>query len=51
MVKGAKNKQNGFTLIEGYWYTIPWRDQAWYDEQCALLNHEKKSIATELDMK
>jgi hypothetical protein len=51
MVKGARDKQNGFTLIEGYWHTIPWRTQAWYDEQCQLLNHDKKSIATELDMK
>lgn len=51
MVKGAKNKENGFTLIEGYWQTIPQRDQAWYDEQCSMLNHEKKSIDTELDMK
>lgn len=28
MVHGAKHKQNGFTLIEGYWNTIPWRDQS-----------------------
>lgn len=51
MVKGAKNKENGFALIEGYQFTIPWRTQEWYDEQCALLNHDKKAIATELDMK
>lgn len=51
MVKGAKEKQNGFTLIEGEWKCIPWRTQEWYDEQCRLLNHDKKSIATELDMR
>ena len=51
MVKGAKEKQNGFTLIEGEQQCIPWRTQDWYDEQCRLLNHDKKSIATELDMR
>jgi hypothetical protein len=27
MVAGAKNKKNGFKLVSGEWYKIPWRDQ------------------------
>jgi len=54
MVTHARNKGfegSGFRLIEGAWHTIPYRDQMWYDEQCKLLNNDKKAIHTELDMK
>lgn len=51
MVMGAKKKTNGFTLIEGNWQTIPQRTNKQYEEQCSMLNHDKKSIATELNMK
>lgn len=50
MVKGAEENKNGFKLIKGAWQSIPQRTKEWYEEQCSLLNYDKKSIMTELDM-
>lgn len=51
MVKGAESGENGFTLIPGEWWRIPYRDKKWYDDQCKMLNHDKRAISTELNMK
>lgn len=57
MIRSAKevdengNTKSGFTLVEGPQDSIPYRDEAQYNEQCEMLNQDKKSIATELDMR
>lgn len=51
VVEGARNEVNGFKLVEIPWESIPGRDEAWYANECAKLQHIEEKIRTELDMK
>jgi len=41
---------SGFKLVEVPWRSIPGRDAAWYERECAKLQHVEDKIKTELDM-
>ncbi len=51
VVEGARNKRNGFDLVEIPWTSIPGRDEDWYQRECEKLQHITHLIQTELDMR
>lgn len=50
LVKEAEDPKSDFKLIRIPWQSIPNRDMAWYDRECAKLLHLRAKIQTELDM-